>query len=488
MAAQTSQLLAGLGDRAPGGGLEKLSAKLKNDISSKHLRREQDKEEYEKKMQEIRHPFLRVVARTRRSIRLLFDPTSSSPAANFVQRLVFFFIIVSSVTFVIETLPQFYDDVESGSHNNVWFIVEAICVSFFSLELSLRYFSAASLEDLVKDPFNALDLVAVIPFWVELASPVSPVKTSVLRVVRLFRVFRVFKVSRYTTGLQIIGQTIVGTMDIFAMFIFLITIATIVFSALIFFSERGDFMTAGDGQWVNTVTGQPSQFQSIPSAFYWTIVTITTVGYGDFAPVTEEGRFVACIAMLGGLIVISLPTSIIGSHFTTLWESHLAVRDELELLGNDRKFFALALQSFSHVVSQQDLTKEVESIVKSLKVVNRDILTKNSELTKTITEAAASFYSLKMLTFMLQRSLESSKDYNDSLLKTVLDQQFKAWRDQEESNMKPRRSFLKRLGGSPGNLVSPKPDESALSDVPAQDANRQAVYADRVLPGQAVQD
>lgn len=77
---------------------------------------------------------------------------------------------------------------------------------------------------------------------------------------------------------QIVGQTIASTLDIFAMLAFLILIASIVFSSLIYFAERGTY-NEDAGVWVNNF-GFQSQFQDIPQAFYWTIVSISTVGYG----------------------------------------------------------------------------------------------------------------------------------------------------------------------------------------------------------------
>ncbi len=104
-------------------------------------------------------------------------------------------------------------------------------------------------------------------------------------------------------------------------------------SALMFYIERGTFddskltwyRIGSDGK------PEPSPFQSIVHTFWWSIVTLTTTGYGDAVPVTGPGKLVAAITMACGLLVIALPTSIIGSNFNTEWALHRRIQFQMRL-------------------------------------------------------------------------------------------------------------------------------------------------------------
>lgn len=104
-------------------------------------------------------------------------------------------------------------------------------------------------------------------------------------------------------------------------------------SALMYFIERGDFHK-NDMTWYRTgKDGKPevSPFQSIVHSFWWSIVTLTTTGYGDAVPVTGPGKLVAALTMTCGILVIALPTSIIGSNFNNEWALHRRIRTQMRL-------------------------------------------------------------------------------------------------------------------------------------------------------------
>ena len=133
------------------------------------------------------------------------------------------------------------------------------------------------------------------------------------------------------------------SMDMLAMMMFLLALTVIIFSTLIYFTERGEYYTDldlysrktdiscgasalegtellnQDGSLVAGCERTESPFKSIPDSFWWCMVTLMTVGYGDEVPVTAEGKLVACVSMLASVLLLALPISVIGTEFTQQW-------------------------------------------------------------------------------------------------------------------------------------------------------------------------
>jgi len=156
------------------------------------------------------------------------------------------------------------------------------------------------------------DLVAIIPYYVTLGAVLVDAEQSasgsshamslaILRVVRLVRVFRIFKLSRHSKGLQILGQTIRASMRELGLLIFFLMICVVLFSSAVYFAEAD--------------LDNQSDFRSIPDAFWWAVVTMTTVGYGDMRPVSAWGKLVGSMCAIAGVLTIALPVPVIVSNF-----------------------------------------------------------------------------------------------------------------------------------------------------------------------------
>ncbi|XP_015180660.1 PREDICTED: potassium voltage-gated channel protein Shaker isoform X9 [Polistes dominula] len=233
---------------------------------------------------------------------LLFEYPESSQGARVVAIISVFVILLSIVIFCLETLPEFkhykvFNTTTNGTKieedevpdiTDPFFLIETICIIWFTFELSVRFLACPNKFNFFRDVMNIIDIIAIIPYFITLATvvaeeedtlnlpkaPVSPqdkstnqaMSLAILRVIRLVRVFRIFKLSRHSKGLQILGRTLKASMRELGLLIFFLFIGVVLFSSAVYFAEVGK---------------HNSQFKSIPDAFWWAVVTMTTVGYGD---------------------------------------------------------------------------------------------------------------------------------------------------------------------------------------------------------------
>ncbi|KAF7239618.1 Potassium voltage-gated channel subfamily A member 7 [Varanus komodoensis] len=190
-----------------------------------------------------------------------------------------------------------------------FFIVETICICWFSFEFLVRFMASPSKPAFFKNIMNIIDFVAIIPYFVALGTEFArqrgvgqpAMSLAILRVIRLVRVFRIFKLSRHSKGLQILGQTLKASMRELGLLIFFLFIGVILFSSAVYFAEADH---------------DDTNFSSIPAAFWWAVVTMTTVGYGDMYPETVGGKIVGSLCAIAGVLTISLPVPVIVSNFS----------------------------------------------------------------------------------------------------------------------------------------------------------------------------
>ncbi|XP_061124938.1 potassium voltage-gated channel subfamily A member 5 [Syngnathus typhle] len=276
---------------------------------------------------------------------LIFEyPESSSPARGIaiVSVLV---ITISIITFCLETLPEFRDERELGGRpdngtaarrpsltfSDPFFIIETTCVIWFTFELFVRFFACPSKSEFSKTVMNIIDIMSIMPYFITLGTELAEqgqeppngqqaMSLAILRVIRLVRVFRIFKLSRHSKGLQILGQTLKASMRELGLLIFFLFIGVILFSSAVFFAEADE---------------PESHFSSIPDAFWWAVVTMTTVGYGDMRPVTVGGKIVGSLCAIAGVLTIALPVPVIVSNFNYFYhretdQDQSSLKDEPE--------------------------------------------------------------------------------------------------------------------------------------------------------------
>ncbi|XP_030077086.1 potassium voltage-gated channel subfamily A member 3-like [Microcaecilia unicolor] len=298
-----------------------------------------------------------------RQIWLLFEYPESSGPARGIAIVSVLVILISIVIFCLETLPEFRDDKEyngplvavpplgvngtnlgpyaSGSFTDPFFVVETLCIIWFSFELLVRFFTCPSKAAFSKNIMNIIDIVAIIPYFITLGTELAErqgngqqaMSLAILRVIRLVRVFRIFKLSRHSKGLQILGQTLKASMRELGLLIFFLFIGVILFSSAVYFAEADD---------------PKSGFNSIPDAFWWAVVTMTTVGYGDMHPITIGGKIVGSLCAIAGVLTIALPVPVIVSNFNYFYHRETEGEEQAQYLH---------VGSCQHLSSTEDLKK-----------------------------------------------------------------------------------------------------------------------------------
>ena len=179
-----------------------------------------------------------------------------------------------------------------------WFSgAEWVFSTLFSLEYLLRLLCSRTPLRYARSFFGVVDLVSSIPPLLTIGIPVGQAFL-IIRVLRLLRVFRILKLGAYLNEADQLRQALVQSRR--KITVFLLTIVALV-------------VLIGTSMYV--IEGPESGFRSIPIGIYWAVVTITTVGYGDVAPVTPLGRCVASLVMLLGYSIIAVPTGIVGAKF-----------------------------------------------------------------------------------------------------------------------------------------------------------------------------
>ena len=219
---------------------------------------------------------------TQKKIWELFEYPDSSLPARILALWSVSVILLSIVVFCLETLPSIRcvedpsgpgcdkyikngtSKSKTGEKHDVWFVIEILCICWFTLEYVVRLLSSPQKLVFIRTFLNIIDLVAILPYYITLPMNEARVTSlAVLRVIRLVRVFRIFKLSRHSKGLQVLGYTLRSSSRELAMLIFFLLIGVVLFASAVFYAEQDS---------------EKSQFNSIPDAFWWAVVTMTTVG------------------------------------------------------------------------------------------------------------------------------------------------------------------------------------------------------------------
>ncbi|XP_014888836.1 potassium voltage-gated channel subfamily D member 2-like isoform X2 [Poecilia latipinna] len=239
-----------------------------------------------------------------------FENPHTSTLALVFYYVTGFFIAISVMANVVETvpcgtLPNRSKEVSCGDRYALaFFCLDTACVMIFTVEYLLRLIAAPSRCKFMKSVMSVIDVVAIMPYYIGLVMTDNDQVSGAFVTLRVFRVFRIFKFSRHSAGLRILGYTLKSCASELGFLLFSLTMAIIIFATVMFYAEKGSTAT---------------KFTSIPAAFWYTIVTMTTLGYGDMVPKTIVGKVFGSICSLSGVLVIALPVPVIVSNFSRIY-------------------------------------------------------------------------------------------------------------------------------------------------------------------------
>ena len=230
---------------------------------------------------------------------------------------------------ILSTLPS----ADREPYRTIFIVLEWTFTALFTAEYLVRLIIVRRPLRYAFSFFGIIDFLAILPAFIGLIIPGGE-RLLVVRTLRLLRIFRVFKLAKFVESMRVVGTCMAESTDALGLLVFFLCIAVLIFASLLYYAESGVRTPASDGgaDVFLRSDGSESPFTSIPATFWWAIVTMTTVGYGDSFPVEPAGKLIATFAMLTGVLVLALPISVIGSNFTDAYAASLKARAYHELL------------------------------------------------------------------------------------------------------------------------------------------------------------
>uniref|UniRef100_A0A3Q0S2L7 Potassium voltage-gated channel, Shaw-related subfamily, member 1b n=1 Tax=Amphilophus citrinellus TaxID=61819 RepID=A0A3Q0S2L7_AMPCI len=270
-------------------------------------------------------------SRWQKRVWALFEDPYSSKYARWVALASLFFILVSITTFCLETHEAFnpiinrtewevvgnvtvlntYQETETAAYLTY---IEGVCVVWFTFEFLMRITFCPNKFDFIRNALNIIDFVAILPFYLEvglsgLSSKAAKDVLGFLRVVRFVRILRIFKLTRHFVGLRVLGHTLRASTNEFLLLIIFLALGVLIFATMIYYAER---IGANPN---DPRASDHTHFKNIPIGFWWAVVTMTTLGYGDMYPQTTSGMLVGALCALAGVLTIAMPVPVIVNNF-----------------------------------------------------------------------------------------------------------------------------------------------------------------------------
>lgn len=289
----------------------------------------------------VRHPL-----RHRLFLILEFQSHKDKKTAWVFSWVLTLMVLSSVLAVILESVPAI-----EALYGKSLAIFDAISMVFFSVEYLLRIWTAADRRTsaphsdhgrrlrYVLSFHGLIDLLAILPFFLQALLPGLD-----LRFLRVIRIMRILKLSHYSTALEDLLASIYAERDAFISALYLLALSILITACLIYFAEHAL---------------QPDKLGTIPDAMWWSIVTITTVGYGDVTPVSNWGKVIGAFTALSGVFTVALLTGIVASAFATRVRTHeLEFTTEIEELLKDGQVDPKERRTIEHLRREFSITEE----------------------------------------------------------------------------------------------------------------------------------
>lgn len=217
---------------------------------------------------------------------------ADTPAGKLFDIILLFIILFSIVAVMLESVASI--KIVYGSQLRT---IEWIFTAFFTLEYIARILAVRRPFGYIFSFYGIVDLLATLPLYIALLFPGTGYLISV-RAVRLLRIFRILKLTNFVGASNQLVQALSKSRAKIAVFLFSVIVLCIIFGTIMYMIE-----------------GPEHGFTSIPTSIYWTIVTLTTVGFGDITPGTTVGKLLSMIIMILGYGIIAVPTGLVTAQF-----------------------------------------------------------------------------------------------------------------------------------------------------------------------------
>ncbi|RAV29254.1 ion transporter [Sinomicrobium soli] len=213
----------------------------------------------------------------------------NTPAGRLFDICILILIILSIFVVMFESI----EEIDSKYHN-LLMILEWVITIIFTIEYILRIITVKKSWNYIFSFYGIIDLISILPMYLSFFF-INTHVLATIRSLRLLRVFRILQLMRFIGEASQLREALTASRTKIVVFLYTVLIISVVIGSLMFIIEQD----------------HNSGFTSIPRSIYWTIVTLTTVGYGDIAPQSELGQLIAVLIMILGYGIIAVPTGIV---------------------------------------------------------------------------------------------------------------------------------------------------------------------------------
>ncbi len=318
---------------------------------------------------------------------LVFDSPHSGSLHHYYDLFIVFWVLVSVLAVILESVDSIYYNLALE-----FVVLDVLAVLVFCFEYAFRLYSCVEEPKFrhwlggriryARNPVALIDLLAILPFFLEVLLH----HLVDLRFLRTFRLLRLFKLTRYTGSTSTLMSVVRRELPIIGAAAFTMMLLVILAASFGYLLEH---------------EAQPDKFENIPTAIYWAVITLASVGYGDISPITPMGRFMTLIMALLGIGIFAIPASILSSAFMQeLQLQRQQLENELNVMLSDGVLSDEEMEKVSQLAKRLNIShNQIEVLIEKAKFqqterAKNDLFMPKEFLTEHPEIAAAQFHIL----------------------------------------------------------------------------------------------